>query len=95
MLFRSGMFLKSLTRKNPLGGTPRNLRTMSQLRMNEALDTAEFDRAKQQFHALMDEVSDWEAPQRTHPLYGVMDSATFSALICHHTAHHFHQFGLL
>ena len=32
--------------------------------------------------------------KQQHPLYGMMHTADFKALVLHHTAHHFHQFGL-
>lgn len=31
--------------------------------------------------------------KQERPLYGRMHTADFKALVLHHTAHHFHQFG--
>ena len=34
------------------------------------------------------------AEKQQHPLYGMMHTADFKALVLNHTAHHFLQFGL-
>ena len=35
------------------------------------------------------------AEKQQYPFYGMMHTADFEALVRHHTAHHFHQFGLI
>ena len=33
--------------------------------------------------------------KQRHPFYGMMHTAGFKALVLHHTAQHFHPFGLI
>ena len=35
------------------------------------------------------------AEKQQYPFYGMMHTADLKALVRHHTAHHFHQFGLI
>lgn len=75
----------------PLGTTPRNLRTMQPLRSDEVYD---FDQERRLF---LEAVSAVEALSGVveHRLYGTMKAEDAQALVRHHTAHHFYQFGLI
>ena len=88
-------FLNRVAGKSPLA-TPKNMGTMPALRQaptvhpNWAEELAQFLSYTEQFEAI--EVAG--NPQK-HPMYGEMSARDFSGLLRHHTAHHFHQFGLL
>ena len=76
----------------PLGNTPRNLRFLQSIRAVEP-EVSGFLEERDLFLKALDEV---EALQGTvnHGLSG--DGAEDAqALVRHHTAHHFHQFGLI
>lgn len=87
-------FLRSLTTKDPLGGTPRNLPTLAAIKSadNEALD---WEGGLKRVRTMLNEIGALKGETRLHPMYGEMYTADFKALILHHTAHHFHQFGLI
>ena len=86
-------FLRSLTTKNPLGGTPRNLRTMPAIKAS-ASNIAEWEQGINRVHVMFDRLESLTTQTQEHPLYGTMHTSDFKALVLHHTAHHFHQFGL-
>ena len=77
----------------PLGGTPRNMRTLQSIRAVEP-EVSGFLEERDLFLKALDGV---EALQGTvnHGLYGLMRAEDAQALVRHHTAHHFHQFGLI
>ena len=77
----------------PLGGTPRNMRTLQSIRAVEP-EVSGFLEERDLFLKALDEI---EALQGTvnHGLYGLMRAEDAQALVRHHTAHHFHQFGLI
>lgn len=88
------LFLRTLTNKNPLGGTPRNLRTMSAIKASSSRD-ADWEQGLKRVRALFQRLEMLTTETQKHPLYGTMHTADFKALVLHHTAHHFHQFGLI
>ena len=77
----------------PLGDTPRNMRTLQSIRAVEP-EVGGFLDEKDLF---LKALGDVEALQGTvnHGLYGLMWAKDAKALVRHHTAHHFHQFGLI
>lgn len=75
----------------PLGTTPRNMRTMQPLRSDAVFD---FDRERRLFLEALAAV-DALSGVVDHRLYGTMKAEDAQALVRHHTAHHFHQFGLI
>ena len=86
-----GIFLKKILKNSPTQ-TPKNMNTLPVIKVeNQDLD---FEIECQR---LMDSLSKVEkiTGAINHPLYGSMDSEDVIALIRHHTAHHFNQFGLL
>jgi len=87
-------FLRTLTTKNPLGGTPRNLRTMSAIEAS-ASEVVEWESGMERVRSMFDRVKALNTEKQLHPLYGMMHTSDFKALVLHHTAHHFHQFGLI
>lgn len=87
------LFLNRMLRGSPTD-TPRNLRTLGVLRTEVAGDAASFLSEKQAFLTALDVVESFTDGHR-HPLYGPMKADSLQALVRHHTAHHFHQFGLL
>ncbi len=87
-------FLRSLTTKNPLGETPRNLRTMSAIEAS-TIQTVEWEEGKKRVRLMFKRLEALNTETQQHPLYGTMHTADFKALVLHHTAHHFHQFGLI
>lgn len=86
------MFLRRFIVK-PLGGTPKNMRTLQSIRADEP-GVLDFDSERALFLQALSGVEALEG-EVDHGLYGVMDAEEAKALVRHHTAHHFHQFGLL
>ena len=87
-------FLRTLTNKNPLGGTPRNLRTMPAIKASSSR-VADWEQGLKRVRAMLKRLEMLTTETMKHPLYGTMQTADFKALVLHHTAHHFHQFGLI
>ena len=87
-------FLRSLTTKNPLGETPRNLRTMPAIEAS-TIETVEWEAGVERVRLMFKRLEALKAEKQQHPLYGTMHTDDFKALVLHHTAHHFHQFGLI
>lgn len=85
-------FLRTLTTKNPLGETPRNLPTMPAIDASNK-QMAEWESGMERVRFMLNRVEELNTEKQQHPLYGVMHTADFKSLILHHTAHHFHQFG--
>lgn len=85
-------FLRTLTTKNPLGETPRDLPTMPVIdAANKQM--AEWESGMERVRFMLKRVEELNTEKQQHPLYGVMHTADFKSLVLHHTAHHFHQFG--
>ena len=77
----------------PLGETPRNMRTMQPLRLSEG-ETLDFTEVRRLFLEGLAGVESLNGIVH-HRLYGSMRAEDAQALVRHHTAHHFYQFGLL
>ena len=90
-----GFFLQSLTRKSPLGGTPKNLRTLPSIDPRKQHSTADWEALKNEVVEMFNRLDALNSPVTPHPIYGEMRTEDFVALIRHHSAHHFHQFGLI
>ena len=75
------------------GETPRNLGTLRLLRIREKMDL-DFLKERSRLAQCLLEV---EALEGTvcYSIYGPMNARYVRAVVRHHTAHHFHQFGLL
>ena len=86
-------FLRSLTTKNPLGETPRNLRTMPVIEASTSQNVV-WETGMERVRLMFKRLEALNSEKQQHPLYGMMHTADFKALVLHHTAHHFHQFGL-
>ena len=86
------MFLRRFIVK-PLGMTPRHMKTLQSIRAQEQ-DVRGFEDERAAFLAAMAGVEALEGLVE-HGLYGWMKAEDAKALVRHHTAHHFHQFGLL
>ena len=86
------MFLRRLIRSSPTK-TPRNLRTLPSIRAAADLDAA-LDNEAAALRAGLDAIAALQGSVE-HPLYGPTEAETCRTLVRHHTAHHFHQFGLL
>jgi len=89
------LFLRRVVAKSPTE-TPRDLTTLPALREGAApeVDPAEFEEARATLDAALAEAATWEGVM-DHPLYGRTEAESARTLVRHHTAHHFHQFGLL
>ncbi|MEL6904931.1 MAG: DinB family protein [Planctomycetota bacterium] len=90
------LFLKRILRGSP-AKTPRNLRTLGSLKVegpDGESSRASFEAARERLRAGFADVTALEGEVR-HVLYGRMDASAVRDLVRHHTAHHFHQFGLL
>ena len=87
-------FLRSLTTKNPLGETPRNLRTMPAIEASTN-QTVEWEAGMERVRLMFKRLEALNTEKQQHPLYGTMHTVDFKALVLHHTTHHFHQFGLI
>lgn len=87
-------FLRSLTTKDPLGGTPRNLPTLAAIKSAKG-HLRDWESGLSRVRSMLHEIANLEGETRMHPMYGTMHTSDFKALILHHTAHHFHQFGLV
>ena len=85
-------FLRSLTTKNPLGETPRDLPTMPAIDASNK-QMAEWESGMERVRFMLKRVEALNTEKQHHPLYGVMYTSDFKSLVLHHTAHHFHQFG--
>lgn len=77
----------------PIGATPRNMKTLQSIRANEP-EVRDFDTERAAFFHALEGVEALEGLVN-HGLYGWMKAEDAQALVRHHTAHHFHQFGLL
>lgn len=85
------IFLRRLLAKPPTQ-SPKNLKTLSPLRMDDpGLSLAS---ERERLFAAFDELEALAGEHR-HPLYGRMRKQDVIALARHHTAHHALQFGLL
>lgn len=87
-------FLRSLTTKDPLGGTPRNLPTLAAIKSADG-ESSDWEAGRTRVRSMLQEIEKLEGTTQLHPMYGAMHTEDFRALILHHTAHHFHQFGLV
>lgn len=87
-------FLRSLTTKDPLGETPRNLPTLAAIKSTDG-EAFDWEEGLKRVRTMLHEIEKLAGETQLHPMYGVMHTADFKALILHHTAHHFHQFGLI
>ncbi|MGB2383958.1 MAG: DUF1569 domain-containing protein, partial [Flavobacteriales bacterium] len=77
-----------------LGETPRNLRTMPAIEASTN-QTVEWEAGMERVRLMFKRREALNTDKQQHPLYGTMHTADFKALVLHHTAHHFHQFGLI
>jgi len=81
--------------KNPIGETPKNLKTLPSIDVRKLLPTAGWVELQRSVFKLLDRLDALDSQTIEHPIYGKVHTEDFSALIRHHTAHHFHQFGLI
>jgi hypothetical protein len=88
------VFLQTLTRKSPLGETAKNMQTMPVIHPSKQA-FSEWIVLVDRANLMLKRLDALEAKYQVHPLYGKMRTEDFSALVRHHTAHHFHQFGLI
>ncbi len=86
------LFLRKVVQKAPTA-TPKNLRTLGQIRATPGT-VGDLGAAKETLRERLLEVAALEGLQ-PHKLYGEMEAESVRTLVRHHTAHHFHQFGLL
>ncbi|QDV04657.1 hypothetical protein Poly30_01480 [Planctomycetes bacterium Poly30] len=86
------LFLKRVLAKSPTA-TPRNLRTLGEIQVSPSAAAA-FEPAAERLRSGLFELKGLSGVCR-HVLYGQVEAETLKALVRHHTAHHFHQFGLL
>ena len=86
------MFLRRFIVK-PVGMTPRHMKTLQSIRAEEP-DVRGFEEERAAFLAALAGVEALEGLV-DHGLYGCMEAEDAKALVRHHTAHHFHQFGLI
>lgn len=86
------LFLRKVIRSSPTA-TPRNLKTLPAIRSAADLD-ADFVAEVEALRAGLAEVEALEGVVE-HPLYGRTAAESCRDLVRHHTAHHFHQFGLV
>ena len=86
------LFLRSFLTK-PTGATPRNIGTMPAIKARPELEL-EFEAERTR---LLERLAEVEALDGViqHAMYGAMKADDAKALVCHHTTHHFHQFGLV
>lgn len=85
------LFLRRMMAKSPTLA-PKNLTTLKPLRMTESLLLLATELPS--LHSVFDELQGLP-DYHQHPLYGRMRKQDVIALVCHHTAHHANQFGLL
>ena len=85
------VFLKKILKSSPTD-TPKNLNTLSTIKVTE--QNLEFDAERLSLNESLTKI-EYIGGIIKHPLYGQMYSEDVVALIRHHTAHHFNQFGLL
>ena len=83
-------FLRRVAQKSPFD-TPRNMATAPVLAVASGVD---FEAEVARFEPLFGQI-DALSGTYAHPVYGPMDAEDVKGLVRHHTAHHFHQFGLL
>ena len=57
--------------------------------------TVEWEVGMERIRLMFKRLEALNTEKQQHPLYGTMHTADFKALVLHHTAHHFHQFGLI
>ncbi len=86
------IFLRKVMAKSPTA-TPKNLRTLSEIK-TKAGGAVDLGPAKERLRAGLEEVRVMDGVQ-AHVLYGASEAESLRSLVRHHTAHHFHQFGLL
>ena len=86
------LFLRSFLIK-PLGETPRNMGTLPAIRPRHDLEL-DFEAEQVCFLDRLSEVEQM-AGEVDHAMYGRMKAEDAQALVRHHTAHHFRQFGLI
>lgn len=86
------LFLRRVVKGSPTA-TPRNLKTLPSIRSAPDLD-ANFEAEVEALREGLDAIAKLEGVVQ-HPMYGKMDAESCKTLVRHHTAHHFHQFGLL
>jgi hypothetical protein len=86
-----GIFLRKILKSSPTE-TPKNMNTLPTIKVEKEDLDFEFEQKQ-----LMESLSKVEKITGVidHPLYGSMEAEDVVALIRHHTAHHFNQFGLL
>lgn len=86
------MFLRRVVSKSPTE-TPRNLKTLGAIQVDPS-SPEDLDERVAELRAGLTEIEQLSG-QVHHPLYGETDAVSVQTLVRHHTAHHFHQFGLL
>lgn len=87
-------FLRTLITKSPLGGTPRNLRTIPEIKASKG-EARDWELGLKRVGSMFNRLEAMNTKIQNHPLYGRMYTSDFKALVLHHTAHHFHQFALI
>ena len=87
-------FLRTLITKSPLGGTPRNLRTIPEIKASKC-EARDWELGLKRVGSMFNRLEAMNTKIQNHPLYGRMYTSDFKALVLHHTAHHFHQFALI
>jgi hypothetical protein len=88
------VFLQTLTRKNPLGETAKNMQTIPVIHPSKQA-LSEWTELVDRANLILKRLDALKEKYQVHPLYGKVRTEDFSALVRHHTAHHFHQFGLI
>lgn len=83
-------FLKRVAKQSPFE-TPKNLATAPVLAVKKGSDLAQ---QVAQYAVLSGQIEALKG-KYNHPVYGPMDAEDVKGLVRHHTAHHFHQFGLI
>jgi len=77
----------------PMGFTQRNLSTLPVLRVQKG-EELDFDEEMAKLRDCLMEVETLKGTKR-HVMYGPMKAEDVRAVVRRHTAHHFHQFGLI
>ena len=83
-------FLKRVAKQSPFE-TPKNLTTAPVLSVKQGADFAHEVARYVELSGQIESLSG----DYNHPVYGPMDAEDVKGLVRHHTAHHFHQFGLI
>ena len=88
-------FLARVASKSP-SATPRNMNTLPSLKQTSGAPK-QLEEERKRFLLHCQRFAEMEANGGTvqHQMYGEMAAEDIAGLVRHHTAHHFHQFGLI